>query len=537
MDKLKTLIKDILYVSKLTKTKNKKALIFLAISLSQLSAGIDLLLIASFASLVASQTTNVEILNSFLNLIDRYTIIVALLVIFRYLISYTQQSILKKIELSATVSLRMYLFSKILDQRNFSVSDSRFYINTLSSHIAFFYSNFAQFLNSLLQAVAYISYLLISDTKLIGLFTLGVLVLFLPLAKLISMSRKYIREEYNFGIDINKDLDNVLENFSLIKILRMEEKEKKSFNLSLEKIYGVVYKNFQVQTINSQLPNFFTLMIFAIILNFSILTTRLTLDVLGVTIRLFQSLSAVSSSLNKVINAQVHIKEFMEFDKISAVRNPNYLNLTKSDKVELKNIDFKFLNSKEYIFKNLNLEIDKNTHNIIVGPNGSGKSTLLGLLGNVITPESGKLFTYSEKFAYIGASPFIFNTTLRKNISYGNPNQVSDSQMIQILKDFHLFNEDSSYDLDSIVNNRSLSSGQMQKIAFIRAFLYKPEILLLDESLANLDDNSTNLIMSLISQQKITLINSTHDPEKFNNVDSVIKIEIIDGTRILEVTN
>lgn len=278
-------------------------------------------------------------------------------------------------------------------------------------------------------------------------------------------------------------------------------------------------------------------MIFAIVLNFSSLTTRLTLDVLGVTIRLFQSLSTVSSSLNKVINAQVHIKEFMEFDKISAVKNPNYLTLTKSDKVELKNIDFKFLNSKEYIFKNLNLEIDKNTHNLIVGPNGSGKSTLLGLLGNVLTPESGKLFTYTEKFAYIGASPFIFNTTLRKNISYGNSKQVSDSQMIQILKDFHLFNEDSSYDLDSIVNNRSLSSGQMQKIAFIRAFLYEPEILLLDESLANLDDNSTNLIMSLISQQKITLINSTHDPEKFNNVDSVIKIEIIDGNRILEVTN
>lgn len=226
MDKFRTLIKDILHVSKLTKTKNKKALIFLAISLSQLSAGIDLLLIATFASLVASQMTNVEILNSFLNLVDRYTIIVALLVIFRYLVSYTQQSILKKIEISATVSLRMYLFSKILDQRNFSVSDSRFYINTLSSHIAFFYSNFAQFLNSLLQAVAYISYLLISDTKLIGLFTLGVLLLFLPLSKLISMSRKYVREEYNFGIDINKDLDNVLENFSLIKILRMEEKEK-----------------------------------------------------------------------------------------------------------------------------------------------------------------------------------------------------------------------------------------------------------------------------------------------------------------------
>ena len=469
MKKYKDIFEDILYVSKLTKTKNKKVLIFTSVSLSQLSAGIDLLLIATFASLVASQLTNIELINYILEIINQHRILIILLVVLRYSVTYLQQSILKKIELTATVSLRVYLFSKVLIQKNFSNADSWYYINTLSTHIAFFYSNFAQLLNYLLQALAYIVYLIISDTQLIGFFALGVVILGIPIAKLLSSSRKYIREEYNYGLDANNELVNVLENLPLIKILRMEKEETNSFFKLLTKIYDVVYKNFQVQTINSQLPNLFTLLIFAIILNIPSLTSRITLDVLGVTVRLFQSLSSVSSALNKVINSQVHIKEFMTLENLSIVKNQDYFSVNKIDKIELKEINFKYFNSKEYIFEDLNLEIDKNTHNLIIGPNGSGKSTLLGILGNVLIPESGKMKTFSEKFAYIGATPFIFNTTLRNNVLYGNSKDINDSEIIDMLKKFNLFNEGKSYDLDSVVDNKSLSSGQMQKVGFIRS--------------------------------------------------------------------
>ena len=535
MNKINNLVKDILYVSKLTKTKNKKVLIITSISLSQVSAGVDLLLIATFASTVASQLTNVEIINSFLQIIDNYRILIVLLVILRYTVTYLQSAILKKIEFSATVSLRVYLFSKVLEQKNFSTADSWYYINTLSTHIAFFYSNFAQLLNYFLQACAYIAYLLISDTQLVGFLGLGIVILGIPVSKLLSASRKYIKDEYDFGADANKELVNVLENLPLIKILRMEEVETNSFFKILSKIYSIVYKNFQVQLINAQLPNFFTLFLFAIILNISSITSRLTLDVLGVTVRLFQSLSNISSSLNKVINSQVHIKEFVNLDKKSIVKNKDYLSINKSNKIELKEIDFRYVNSKDYIFRNLNLELDKNTHNLIIGSNGSGKSTLLGILGNILIPESGKLSTFSEKFSYIGATPFIFNTTMRKNILYGNSEEINDSEINDLLKDFNLFNEDANYDLDMIIDNKSLSSGQMQKIGFIRALLSRPEILLLDESMANLDDASKNLIMSIISEKNITLINSTHDPEFHKNVDSIIKIDIVDEKRVLKV--
>ena len=74
----------------------------------------------------------------------------------------------------------------------------------------------------------------------------------------------------------------------------------------------------------------------------------------------------------------------------------------------------------------------------------------------------------------------------------------------------------------------------MQKIAFVRALLSNAEILLLDESTSNLDDKSRNKIFEVLEEQKLTIINSTHDPNKFRNVSSHYKIEIVGEKRVLE---
>ena len=152
-------------------------------------------------------------------------------------------------------------------------------------------------------------------------------------------------------------------------------------------------------------------------------------------------------------------------------------------------------------------------------------------MSGVLYSEQGIIKTHKKNFGYIGATPLIFTGTLRENILYGNKKKIRDEEIITFMKEFELFNEENRYSLDYKVDNKSLSSGQMQKISFIRALLSDVEILLLDESTANLDEKTRNLIFEILEAQKITIINSTHDPENFKNVDHHLKINIENDIR------
>ena len=156
------------------------------------------------------------------------------------------------------------------------------------------------------------------------------------------------------------------------------------------------------------------------------------------------------------------------------------------------------------------------------------------MLAGVYYANKGKVCTSFENYGYIGATPLIFSGTLRDNIMYGNELFVEDETIYKTLKEFDIFKEEKNYDLDKEVDNKSLSSGQMQKIAFVRALLADVDILILDESTANLDDRSRDLVFNLLREKNMTIINSTHDPEQFKNIDLHINIDIVDELRIIE---
>ena len=80
------------------------------------------------------------------------------------------------------------------------------------------------------------------------------------------------------------------------------------------------------------------------------------------------------------------------------------------------------------------------------------------------------------------------------------------------------------------VSNSTLSSGQMQKISFIRSLLANSEILLLDESTSNLDIRTKQFIFEILKIRDITIINSTHNHEDFD-YDNHLKIEVMEDSR------
>ena len=84
---------------------------------------------------------------------------------------------------------------------------------------------------------------------------------------------------------------------------------------------------------------------------------------------------------------------------------------------------------------------------------------------------------------------------------YGNNNDIGDEEILKVCELFKLDNLIDNKLLDRIVSNTSLSSGQMQKVGFIRAILSNVEILLLDESTSNLDRNTKSLILEILTQK------------------------------------
>jgi ABC-type bacteriocin/lantibiotic exporter with double-glycine peptidase domain len=308
------------------------------------------------------------------------------------------------------------------------------------------------------------------------------------------------------------------------------------FDETLKSLFGNQMMNYKAGVLNAFLPSFLTLVSLSLILGFSSYAKTITLDFIGVTLRLFQSLGNLTGSTNQIINSHVHIEKFYQLDSNKVELKKENFQIHNNDTVEFENLNFRYFNSDVDIFENLSFVIKKNNHVLVTGPNGSGKSTLLGLIAGVLFSNSGKVKSFSNKFGYIGATPLIFESTLYENLTYGNDKNVSEEEILTFLKMLDTFKEQENYNLSRVINNKSLSSGQMQKIAFIRALLSDIEILLLDEATANLDDASKDKIFDLLHERKITIINSTHDPESFGNVNGNLKINIVDEKRIITLT-
>ena len=211
MLRIKKVINDILYVSKVTRTKNKKILIITSVALSQLTALADILIISIFSVLIVDQYSGLLIIDNFLIFIQRFKFVLIFIVILRFVFMYMQQIILRKIEFNVSKNLKVYTLSEIFDKKNYSVADAYYYINSLSGHVSYFYSSFASFLNSLLQIVAYTVYLLLSDPTVVTFFALGLIVLAYPINFIIKKSRLYMHETFIKGQEANRRIQKIVE--------------------------------------------------------------------------------------------------------------------------------------------------------------------------------------------------------------------------------------------------------------------------------------------------------------------------------------
>jgi len=533
--KIKDLAIKVLYVSKLTNVKNKKLKVLLSIFLANFGVALDVLIIVNFAYLITGNVTySNEIIINIVSTITTSSFLFPLIVFLRFTSLFVERLNLELLSLDVQKNLRNYLMQEVYKLGNMSISDIYFYVNQVGTHVGSFYKSFSLFFNSLIQIIGYSFFLIFTDYNIFLLFGFGAMVISFPSTYLLKKGKYFQHKVFNEGRNLNSTIQRIVENIFLIKILDTFKEEFVRLNNSLESFRFNQKQNTIYGSVNSIMPSFFTVLALAVIfVNFNV-SKDISLEFIAILTRLFQSIGNMNNGLGLVVNSGVNVEELYKLDKYKPkIDTNNYVVTSKLDNaVEIKDVTFKYLNSDIPIFENLNIDIQKHSHTVITGPNGSGKSTLLGMIAGLYLPQFGQTKTYSRNIGYVGVTPLVFDGTLKENLLYGNNNQVDDSIIYDLLEEFQFFN-DEEFQLTKLISNKTLSSGQLQKISFIRSLLNDADILLLDESTSNLDEKSKQFIFKILNSKKLTIINSTHNYQDFS-FDYHLRISVDDGLRTVD---
>ncbi|HRO72020.1 MAG TPA: ATP-binding cassette domain-containing protein, partial [Chitinophagaceae bacterium] len=181
-------------------------------------------------------------------------------------------------------------------------------------------------------------------------------------------------------------------------------------------------------------------------------------------------------------------------------------------RVEFENVSFAY-NDENYVLKDLNFMIHPGQTIAIVGHTGSGKTTIISLLNRLYRIQKGvirvddvNIDTYDLDFlrkniGVVLQDVFLFSGSVMENITLRNPS-IPREKVIEAAKliDMHDFimRLPGGYDYNVMERGATLSMGQRQLLSFIRALLYNPRILILDEATSSVDTESEQLIQHAI---------------------------------------
>lgn len=214
--------------------------------------------------------------------------------------------------------------------------------------------------------------------------------------------------------------------------------------------------------------------------------------------------------------------------------------------VKFENVNFSY-NKDEPVLKNINFQIDAGKTLALVGATGAGKSSIINVLLRYYDIDSGNIYLdnndiskYKIKslrthLALVLQDVFLFSDSIYKNIVLDK--SISRAQVIEAAKaiGLHDFIQQLPGGLDYNVRERGvmLSAGQRQLIAFLRAYIIKPSVLILDEATSSVDTQTEQLIQTAIEKLTAgrTSIVIAHRLATIQNAD---KILVMDNGEIVE---
>jgi len=220
--------------------------------------------------------------------------------------------------------------------------------------------------------------------------------------------------------------------------------------------------------------------------------------------------------------------------------NVKSLNFGQAPLLEFSDVSFAYPNGKQ-VLNGINFKMEQGKTYALVGPTGGGKTTTAMLIARLYDPTEGmvllhgkdiKQFEADERTNEIGfilQEPLLFTGTVMDNILYGNEKykDFDEDKLMEVLRDEDLEQLVQRFDeglkTKVLSSGESISLGQKQLIAFIRAVLRKPSLLILDEATANIDTVTEQLLENILRKlpKETTRVIIAHRLNTIENADEI----------------
>ncbi|GIV44758.1 MAG: xenobiotic ABC transporter ATP-binding protein [Bacteroidia bacterium] len=216
-------------------------------------------------------------------------------------------------------------------------------------------------------------------------------------------------------------------------------------------------------------------------------------------------------------------------------------------KIDFQNVWFAY-NNEDWILKNVSFSIAEGKSIAIVGPTGAGKTSIINLFGRYYEYQKGNILvddhdlreyevtSLRKNIAFVLQDVFLFSDTIANNISLNDPT-ITRKQIIEAAKAVgahnFIMNLPGNYDFNVMERGGMLSVGQRQLIAFIRAYVQNPKILVLDEATSSVDTETEQLIQlatNKLTENRTSIIIA----HRLATIQKADKIIVLDHGEVIE---
>ena len=262
--------------------------------------------------------------------------------------------------------------------------------------------------------------------------------------------------------------------------------------------------------------------------------------------RLVPSINKIFTSIHQIKFGKISAPKIQEFHNLVSknIFLTNNQSLNFKNKIELKNISFKYKKNDINIISNLNLNLKKRSVIGIFGDSGSGKTTFINLLTSLLKPTKGAILVdkhriktkedyryYKNLFSIVSQDSYLIEGSIKQNIVFGSSHPfdkkkfeyaIRFSGLNKILKNF---SNGLKFNIGG--NIKKISSGQKQRILISRAIYNNRDFLIFDEATNALDKISEKIIINNIIKLKKTknIIIVSHDINNLKNCDKLYKFD------------